>query len=109
LPNLTSSLTSITFKNTKTGKSSAAKTIKLTNSLTNKLGLGIVSVVARVDDTTDFTISKNACTGEVLPKKHCTISVKATPSAASTFSGNLIIDSDSNSGEIQIPLTVTGD
>ncbi len=109
LPSLTPSLTSIAFKNTKVGKSSAAKTIKLSNSLSNKLGFGIDSISARVDDATNFTISKNTCINEVLPKKHCTISVKATPSSTTTFTANLIVNSDAGGPPLTIPLSVTGD
>jgi len=108
LPNLTANTTAITFKNTKVGKTSAAKTVKLSNSLTDKNGMGLI-VSANLDDTTDFTIAKNTCTKELLPKKHCTISVKAIPSSATTLSGNLTIQADSANGPLTIPLSVTGD
>jgi hypothetical protein len=109
LPVLNASLNDLEFKTTKVGKSSAAKSVKLTNSLANKLGFGINGITAQLDDPTDFTITKNTCTGtEVLPKKHCTITVKATPASTTTIIGHLTINSESSSGPVTVTLGVTG-
>ncbi|MGH7839153.1 MAG: choice-of-anchor D domain-containing protein [Candidatus Binataceae bacterium] len=97
----------IAFKNTRAGMKSAAKTVKLSNTLSNKAGFG-VNFAAISTDNPVFAITKNKCTTELLPKKKCAISLTATPTSAGTsFSGNLMVQSDV--GTLNIPLTVTGD
>ena len=98
---LTLAPTSLTFAATAIGKTTAAKTVTLTNSA-NALTMGTLSVSG------DYTISATTCTGTIAASKTCTVSVTFTPSVAGAIAGVLTIP-DSASGSPQlIPLSGTG-
>jgi hypothetical protein len=108
LPSLTPNPSSITFGTTKAGKKSSVKMVKLMNSLTNKLGLGVASIEFSTDNPV-FVVAKDTCGTEVPAKGSCGVSVAGTPtSAGHTDTGNLIIKSDSSGGIIKVPLSIKG-
>jgi YVTN family beta-propeller protein len=93
---------SATYAAQKVGTTSGVKVFTLTNNQPMELD-GIMPSA-----TGDFTVSATTCTGSLAAKKKCTISVKFTPSATGTRTGQLNVSDSANNSPQTSSLTGTG-
>jgi kumamolisin len=101
-PAVTLTPTSLTFANTVTGKTSAAKTVTMTNSGTGTLN--ITSIVA----SGDFAISSSTCGSTLAVGKNCKFKVTFTPTQLGTRTGAVTITDNAPNSPQSVALTGTG-
>lgn len=101
VPAVTLSPTSLTFAAQNTGSTSAAQTVKLSN--TGTAVLNISSIAA----SGDFAETNN-CGTTLAPAGSCTISVTFTPTAGGTRSGTLTITDNAAGSPHTVALSGTG-
>jgi kumamolisin len=101
-PAVTLTPTSLTFANTVTGKTSAAKTVTMTNSGAGTLN--ITSIVA----SGDFAISSSTCGSALAVSKSCKFKVTFTPTQLGTRTGAVTITDNAPNSPQSVSLTGTG-
>ena len=94
---------SVTFANTKVGKTSAAHKFTLKNNLPTTL-TGISCSTAA-----PFAVSTTTCGTWLDSKKSCTISVTFSPTTTGTFNGTLTVNDGANDSPQTASLSGTGD
>jgi hypothetical protein len=98
---ITASPTSLAFGTVSVGSSSAPQTVTLKN--TGSAGATISSITAG----TGFA-ETNTCGSSLAAGASCTVSVTFTPTAASSYSASLTVNSNATDGTLTVPLTGTG-
>lgn len=104
-PALQISPVSITFPSTAIGSTSPAQSITITNNASGPVTLLGASLGTPSGAT--FAISSNTCSGTLTAGSSCTLSITATPSAASG-SGSLVITSYTPGSPQTVPLSIVG-
>jgi 6-phosphogluconolactonase (cycloisomerase 2 family) len=97
---LTLAPATLTFASTAIGKTAAAQTITLTNSI-------IALTMGTVAASGDFAVSANTCTGTIAASKTCTIGVTFTPTVTGAISGVLTIADGAFGNPQLVPLSGT--
>ena len=101
-PVVTLSPTSLTFRKTLVGTTSAAKGVKMTNSGNAVLNIG--SIVA----SGDFAISSSTCGSTLAVAKSCKFKVTFTPTQVGTRTGAVTITDNAPNSPQTVSLTGTG-
>jgi hypothetical protein len=98
----TASPAALTFDTVRVGRSSAAKTVTLTNNGSIRLSISIIAASA------SYTITANTCGSSVNGGASCTVNVTFTPAVKGTITGTLTFtDSAANSPQT-VSLTGAG-
>jgi len=106
-PSVTLSPSSIDFKDQVVGKASRPQRITLTNTGGKPLYINSVTIVN--DDSDDFSLSGDTCTGSTIgPGKSCVIDVRFTPSATGSRKSTLTITDNAVDSPQRIPLYGSG-
>jgi subtilase family serine protease len=104
-PSVKLSATTVAFAATKTGTTSAAQTVTLTNSGTTTLDL--LSIILNGANPTDFS-ELNTCGPTLAPNAACTVVVGFKPLSAAAFTATLSVSDNGASSPQTIKLTGSG-
>lgn len=102
LTTVTADPMALTFATQRSGTSSDAQTVTLTNTGDNPLNVSSISMSG------DFTKTDNCTSGAVAPKAACAIQVKFLPTATGVRSGSAVIAANVNGGSLSVTLSGTG-
>ncbi len=106
-PSVTLSPSSLDFKDQVVGKASKPQRITLTNTGGKPLYINSVAIIN--DDSDDFSLSGDTCTGStVAPGKSCVIDVRFTPSATGSLKSTLTITDNAVDSPQRVPLSGNG-
>ena len=96
---VTLSVSSLAFGSLAVGKTSAAKTVTLTNHLTSPLAISGVAA------TGDFAVASNTCGSSVGAGLNCAVGITFKPTVLGLRSGTLTISDGAFGSPIVVPLT----
>ncbi|HKY62479.1 MAG TPA: choice-of-anchor D domain-containing protein [bacterium] len=95
------------FGNVNVGSQGGPNTIILTNEGDADLTIGTLTRVG--EDTTQFSLSNDECSGQILaPGEDCSFDAVFTPTAGGSFSDTVLIPNDSGTPSFTFNLTGTG-
>ncbi|MFJ2030683.1 5'-nucleotidase C-terminal domain-containing protein [Streptosporangium sp. NPDC087985] len=103
VPTLTADSTELGFGQQRTGERSDSKTVQFTN--TSQSAITINSVEA----PSGFVVSDDTCKGRQLASAAtCSVSVAFEPTASTSFTGNLVVDSSASNSPTSVAVSGTG-
>jgi uncharacterized repeat protein (TIGR03803 family) len=103
IPQVTLTPGSLTFANTKVGKTSARKSITLKSNLPTELSDISYST------TGSFSVSSSTCSTTLGSNRTCTIGVTFIPTATGLATGTLSVSDSANNSPLTVSLSGTGD
>jgi hypothetical protein len=94
--------TQMTFSRTRVGKTSSARTVRVSNTGTTPL------TISSIGTTGDFTASSDCASASLAPGSSCAVKVQFAPTAAGTRTGELTVASNAAGSPHAVQLTGTG-
>ncbi|MER6173750.1 5'-nucleotidase C-terminal domain-containing protein [Streptosporangium sp. NPDC001681] len=102
VPTLTPDSTALSFGKQRTGERSEPMAVRFTNTSQSTITVNSVEVPS------GFVVSDDTCKGQLASAASCDVSVAFQPTASTTYTGNVVVDSSASNSPTTVAVSGTG-